>query len=263
MRVSIWLYLIEQTLTSICLLTAVGTAAGLTRHSPLRLMITALLLSLLSAAAAMWPPWLRLLTLPCALASPLMAWPGVPARLRLRMVALGGCISLWLAALIRFAAPMLPGALAVLAGAAALRLAPRFLRRAADAPSCATVEIRYGHHRLTLTALVDTGNLLMDAVTGLPVTVISRRAAARLIGLPAPGTILPGMRLMTVRTISGTALMTIFRPESFRILRHGRWESAGTVIGLAPDGYEGFQALVPAGLFTQAALPCHSISQGG
>jgi hypothetical protein len=157
------------------------------------------------------------------------------------------------------------GACVVLTGACLLlRATPLTLRRAADVPRCATVCIRRGCQRLTLTALIDSGNLLRDVITGLPVIVISRRAAGRLMLLPPDGSLLPGMRLMTVRTISGSAMMTVFRTDSVRLMHGGSWQEVRALIGLSPDGYDGFQALVPAsvlGDMEETSRPI--ISQGG
>ena len=110
-----------------------------------------------------------------------------------------------------------------------------------------------GGHRLTLTALIDSGNLLRDPVTGLPVIVISRRAASRLTVLPQPGRLTPGMRLLSVRTVAGTALMAVFRPSAVFIEEKGVWRAVNAIVGLSPDGYEGFQALVPASLIPPVA----------
>ena len=103
---------------------------------------------------------------------------------------------------------------------------------------------------------------LRDPLTGLPVIVISRRAAARLTPLPPEGSLLPGMRLMRVRTVAGTSLMPILRPDSLRIRVGGAWQEAEALIGLSPGGGEGFQALVPASLVSTAApIPVKALSQ--
>ena len=107
-------------------------------------------------------------------------------------------------------------------------------------------------HIVTLTALVDTGNLLRDPLTGLPVIVVSRQAARKLTSLPAPGQLLPGMRLISVRTAAGSALMAIFRPQRVRVLSGQTWREVRAMVGLSPDGYEGAQALLPACLTEDA-----------
>lgn len=266
MRVSSWLYLIEQTCCGACLLTAVGLSAGLRRLGLWRILLTSSLLSLLPMAAQSLPAWVRLLLLPLTALAPMVAFPDAPRRLRPRMALLSAMLSLWLTGLLRLLAPLaLPGAIALMLGCAALAAIPRTVARASDVPLSATVDLRFGMRQLTLTALIDSGNLLRDAVTGLPVIVISRRAAAKLLPLPSDGALLPGMRLMNVRTIAGTSLMTILRPDGLRILTGGQWQDAQALIGLSPDGYEGFQALVPACLVARAPIPIprKAISQGG
>lgn len=248
MRVSGWLFLLEQTLCSWCLLTSVGICAGLKQRRRGRRLLCSLLLSLFSLWGQMTSAWLRiLLLLPASAAAPALIWPDAPRALRLRMVLPGLLIPLLFTGAMRTLSSFaLPGAMTLLAGCLLLRAAPGMLRRTGDVPRSAAVSLRIGQRHVSLTALIDTGNLLRDAVTGLPVIVVSRRAAAKLMPLPEDGSILPGMRLMNVRTISGTALMTIVKPDSVRIRSSGTWQEAPSLIGLSPDGYEGFQALVPA-----------------
>lgn len=266
MRVSGWLYLIGQTCCGVCLLTAVGLSAGLRRFSPLRILLTSAMLGLLTMAAASSALWLRMALAALTAAAPLLVWPDAPRSLHRRMAALTPFFSLWMTGLMRLLHPLaLPGAALLMLGCTALLTMPRAIRRTAAAPEVASVQIRIGPRRMTLTALIDSGNLLRDVITGLPVIVISRQAAARLMPLPPDGTLLPGMRLMNVRTISGTALMTILRPDNLRLQIGRQWQDAQALIGLSPDGYEGFQALLPASLVAQAAAdaPSPAISQGG
>ena len=266
MHVSSWLYLIEQTCCGACLLTAIGLCAGLNRRCLWRIWLTSAMLSLLPMAALPLGPWLRLMLLPLPCLAPILAWPDAPARLRPRMAMLSLLLSLLLTGLLRLMAPLaLPGALLLMLGCAALSAAPRALRHVQDVPFIATVDVRCGLRQLTLTALIDSGNLLRDTVTGLPVIVISRRAASRLLPLPADDTLLPGMRLMNVRTVAGTSLMAILRPDGRRLLIGGQWQDIQALIGLSPDGYEGFQALVPACLVAKERIPLSPkvISQGG
>ncbi len=264
MRISTWLYLAEQTLCSLCLLLSLGLCANLPRRAPLRLLGTAFCTALITWCAAQWHhPWLRLAVLaPTVALSPLLAWPGIPKRLRLRVALLAGLLSLWLTGTLRLLSPLL-AAFGLLVGCAAVTLLPCLGPQATDLPRCTTIEIRHGGAKLSLTALIDSGNLLRDVITGLPVVMISQRAAARLIPLPKEGQLTPGMRLMTVRTVSGTAMMAIFRPDRVSLLVNGTWRPVRTLIGLSPDGYDGFQALVPATLMATDALTEHVLTQGG
>lgn len=267
MRVSGWLYLVEQTGCGACLLLVIGLSAGLQQRSPLRILLVASLLSVCTMAALPLPSWVRiLLTLPATALSPLLTYPEAPPRLRGRMALGGLSASLCLTGSLRLLSPLaVPGVVVLTLVCAALSLSPRLLPAPGDLPCCASAVIRCGMRQTTLTALVDSGNLLRDAVTGLPVIVISRRAASELLPLPPDGTLLPGMRFLSVRTISGTTLMTILRPDSIRILAGAQWQEVQALIGLSPDGYDGFQALIPSCLVAQASLPPSGnlISQGG
>lgn len=250
MRVSGWLYLAQQLMCGICLLTALGQTAGLTRRSMPRLVVTALLTALGTLVSArVGQAWLRaLMLLPVLLAAPVAAWPGVPRRFRWQMALTHGVLGLTLAGWARLTQGFGVWRALVLPLACALLCAATPLTRRMSHARCVTVEIRHNGHRLSLTALIDSGNLLRDPVTNLPVIVISRRAASRLTMLPKQGHLAPGMRLLSVRTIAGTTLMAVFRPSAVFLEEHGAWRAVNAIIGLSPDGYEGFQALVPSSL---------------
>ncbi len=281
MRISGWLYLTEQSLCSACLLLLTGAAVGLKPRRPLVLTLLSLALGGMTAAAQWLHPLLRLTMLVPAAVSPAAVWPDAPARTHRRMGFLALLLSLMLSGVMRLLSALnLPGILPVLLGCLGLFVSLRISQNSTGTPACVSVELRLGMRRLPLTALTDTGNLLRDGLTGLPVIVVSRRTAAKLTGgIPADlaakalssrtacpeEALLPGMRLMPIRTISGTSLMTIFRPDSVRIRDGGAWQEVSALIGISPDGYEGFQALVPACLVAGAWAPLkpNAISQGG
>lgn len=253
MHVSGCLYALEQFACALSLLTASGLACGLRRLHPARLMLLAALASLACTLCAVLAlAWLRWVLLPLTLLLPLTAWPGAPRALRRRLPAASLLLSLAMAGFVRLMHSLsLPASLALLA---ACCLTP-LLSGGAPRPSpicCATVELMHQGHIVTLTALVDTGNLLRDPLTGLPVIVVSRQAARKLTSLPAPGQLLPGMRLISVRTAAGSALMAIFRPQLVRVLSGQTWREVRAMVGLSPDGYEGAQALLPACLTEDA-----------
>lgn len=259
MRVSGLMYLLEQLHCALWLLLALGLAAGQMRPAPLRLPCTALFLGALTLACALLPfPWLRFAALALsAVLAPQAAWPGLPRSSLLRLRVTCAALLLASAGSARLLAGMgLSGApLALLLPMPCLLFAC-LLPRCGRA-RCVSVEVSAGHGRLRLTALVDSGNLLRDPVTGLPVIVMSRNAASRLVPLPGEDSLPPGMRLISVRTVAGPSLMAVFRPEQVRVLLPGGWRGARAVIGLSPDGYEGFQALLPASL-----LPDESFKGG-
>ena len=187
----------------------------------------------------------------CAAFAPVLAWPDVPRRLRLRMIAAGSFLSLGMTGWMRFLQPYgMPPPVMVLLCCLLLRLTPLLLPKPGEIPRLATVDVRHGPHHLTLTALIDSGNLLRDGVTGLPVIVISHRAAQRLVQLPPEGKLTYPFRLLHVRTVSGTSTMIVFHPDSVCVQTAEGWQRVETLLGVSPEGYEGFQALVPASLMT-------------
>ena len=250
MGVSIWLYLLEQTSLNCCLLLSIGLSAGLRRRSPWRMLAVSLAVAALSAWMSQAPALLRCgALLLCAVGAPLLSWPGAPKRIWWRMIAAGSFLSMGVTGMMRFLQPLgWPCALMVLGCCALLRAMPILLPKPAEIPRLATVDVRHGPHHLTLTALIDSGNLLRDGVTGLPVIVISRRAAQRLVQLPEQGSLAYPFRLLTVRTVNGEGMMTVFHPDSVCLLLPGGWVRVDTLLGVSPEGYDGFQALVPASL---------------
>lgn len=261
MRISGWLYGIQQCLCAGSLLLALGYCAG-TRRPPLwRLLAAALAAGVIATAAAVSERALpRTVALAMATALPRLAWPSLPRALRQRMAL---CLLTLPPAMVGAARLLysfgLPALWIVPAVCLLLPLLTRLAPRNEGATSI-TAEILCGSSRISLTALVDSGNLLRDPLTGLPVIVVSRRAVSQLIPLPPPGEISPGMRLISVRTVSGTGLMAVFRPDRVRLLTPGGWIDVRALIGVSPGSYDGFQALVPSALTSRTHA---STTEGG
>ena len=102
---------------------------------------------------------------------------------------------------------------------------------------------------VALDGIVDSGNLLRDPVTALPVVVVSFQAVqAHLPGgmmLNRLDTLPRGYRLISVHTATGTALLMCFRPRALYIRRGRVWHAADAVIAVS-DMLEGTRALLPA-----------------
>ena len=218
--------------------------------------------ALLGAAAGMaaWLPgmdflgrWPALLALPV-----LMGWGAyprlsVPMGLRLGGYTLltglllsGVCALAWRQGVEALAAIPLGGAV-IAFFSVALKAPPGTNAR------CAQVEIALRGTTLRLCAMLDTGNLLTDPVSGLPVIVCSRRALLPLIpfaafALEEEGALPQGFRLLSVRTCAGRGMMLCFRPDGLRLERDGAWQPCQAMVGIAPAPYDGMQALVPAAL---------------
>jgi len=121
------------------------------------------------------------------------------------------------------------------------------------------VELRVEDRAIILPAMLDSGNLLKDPITNLPVLVIPARAArtlfphledpARLMELPL------GFRLLNVRTAAGSSLLPMFRPDECRIYLNGSACRANLLVAVAGREYGGVQALVPMSALPAGALP--------
>ncbi len=121
------------------------------------------------------------------------------------------------------------------------------------------VELKVDGHAVLLPAMLDSGNLLRDPVTGLPVLVVPCKAARLLfpdIADPCDLYSLPlGFRLLNVRTAAGSSLLPLFRPDECRLYLNGRACQAQLLVAVAGREYGGVQALVP-----MAALPHGELS---
>lgn len=124
-----------------------------------------------------------------------------------------------------------------------LRLLPSVMREVRH------VELQVGERRIMLPAMLDTGNLLRDPITALPVLVLPQRAAFVLhpsAGSMDPLRALPkGFRLLHVRTAAGNALLPLFRPERCWLYVDGARREVQLVAAVAGEQYKGAQALVP------------------
>ncbi len=107
------------------------------------------------------------------------------------------------------------------------------------------IRLRYDGKELALTALQDTGNLLRDPITGIPVLVIGPEAARQLTGLTvqqlrAPlETIqsVPGLRLIPYKTIGGSGFLLALKVDNVKI---GHWRGS-RMVAFAPEGLGGNQ----------------------
>lgn len=111
------------------------------------------------------------------------------------------------------------------------------------------VELQVGEKRVMLPAMVDSGNLMRDPITSLPVLVIPMKAAHALY--PEAGIIdalraLPrGFRLLHVRTAAGNGMLPLFRPDRCWLYMDGIRREVRLLAAVAGREYRGTQALVP------------------
>lgn len=93
-------------------------------------------------------------------------------------------------------------------------------------------------------ALRDSGNLLTDGLTGLPVIVAPARPWTQMIvadALPA------GCRLLPVRTAAGKGLLPCVRPDRLELLEGGKKTDIDAVVAFSAADFS--RALVPDAFF--------------
>ncbi len=111
------------------------------------------------------------------------------------------------------------------------------------------VELQVGSQQIMLPAMVDSGNLMQDPLTSLPVLVIPQKAAHTLypqVSLIDPLRSLPaGFRLLPVHTAAGSGLWPMFRPDHCWLYVDGIRREVRLLAAVAGKDYRGTQALVP------------------
>lgn len=125
------------------------------------------------------------------------------------------------------------------------------------AQKTAEITIRLGENSVTVTALVDSGNLAADPISGSPVIFISRSEAVKLIGekdvqallncdrVTLSYDLLRRLRLIPVAGETHSELYFAIRPDSVTVGK----KSSDVFIAVtdkSPDFYSGNPALAPA-----------------
>ncbi len=109
------------------------------------------------------------------------------------------------------------------------------------------IKIVYQGREISLSAIPDSGNLLKEGVTGLPVIVVPEQEIQSLIPagtrVSIPETLPLGWRLVPVHTASGTGLLMCFHPDCITIIRQDRAFQMDAAI--AVSAFAERKALVP------------------
>ncbi len=94
---------------------------------------------------------------------------------------------------------------------------------------------------LRLEALLDTGNLLYEPISGLPVMIVDAALGARLLHAAGDCIEIP------YRTVTGPASMKAVLAERTLVRERGRWHDAGAMyVAASAEGlYGGAEALLP------------------
>ena len=255
MRISIEWFLLDNTLMNLCVLLLAAALSGLRLRLPLSaaLCFAGGIFALLS----LWVFPVLLTPVPkllfaCVLTFGLYAG-GWRAYVRgfacvLLCAALLGGLMLLLSLLFgQGAGPGLPnGALvgtvetrAALITIAFAALLPRILRalRSAARTGELHVPLRFclDHSELELDALIDTGNLLSEPVTGLPVVLVSSTAAIRKREEGYP---------VRYCGVNGEGLLYARRAESAKVLIDGIWHDTDIMIARSPVPIVGAKAII-------------------
>ena len=252
-------YLMWNAAMCACALPIGGKLAGLPCPGKKPLLIAAGLdglMSLLPMYLSAFAP-LALLSLPGSVAL-CFHRHGVQACIRCTLMTLcasmlsGGAMTVFVNAGM---CPQAAGALAM-----ALCMAAYLLMNLLPAAMCdiRQVELRVEERSIILPAMLDSGNLLNDPITNLPVLVIPQKAARTLFPAPADLSCLTGLplgfRLLNVRTAAGSSLLPMFRPDECLIYLNGSACRANLLVAVAGREYGGVQALVPMSALPAGAL---------
>lgn len=138
------------------------------------------------------------------------------------------------------------------AAAEAMVLLVRYSRLSPGGPY--RLRVWYRGNAITVPAMRDSGNLLYDAVSGLPVIVADAECAGRLANSAVRAcdlSMLPdGFRLIPVRTAAGRKTLMCVCPDRVDVLSRGKTKRVEAVLAFAdlPAG----KALLPDGIFDYA-----------
>ncbi len=145
-----------------------------------------------------------------------------------------------------------PGAGMAVFAAAALYATVRMITRTKSRKSV-TVTVKYGGKEANLDVLCDSGNLLRDPVSGDPVMTVSADMLKSLIGddvcsaltsceVGRLGTLPVKVRLIPMKTASGSGMCAAFRPDGVAVsLPRGKKKAVRCLIApvAVPRGYFG------------------------
>lgn len=116
-----------------------------------------------------------------------------------------------------------------------------FLDRTPDDADCYRVIIRYKDKIVSLDALADTGNSLVDFFTGSPVIICEKERLTEITGVSTTFenslNIPKGFRFIPCSTISENSVIPVFRPDEVIILnvRNGFRKSVEAMVGFSSN----------------------------
>lgn len=132
-----------------------------------------------------------------------------------------------------------------LLGAAAACAAPRLARKMMATVRARTRRARmlmcFSDRTLELTALLDSGNLLTEPLSGLPVIVVRK------------GLLPQGLRPVPYKTVDGEGFLYAVRPTTVQVYQDG-WFEIDAYAAEAPNAIDGADAIIDAQLITMGGL---------
>ena len=155
-----------------------------------------------------------------------------------------------------------PGEVILLDSGAALAVLLLTRRIHENGGGCFRLRIMYRGKTVEMPALHDTGNLLADSVSGLPVIVLPESLGRAFLpegtNLKDLSTLPPGWRLVRAKTAAGVRALMCFTPEQI-VIRQGTrvWRAEGLA---AIGDFEESRALLPESLFSEKREElCHAV----
>ena len=111
----------------------------------------------------------------------------------------------------------------------ALQLWDRIRQRghAEDVPT--QIVIQKDGRTVLLDGICDTGNVLTDLFTGLPVVVCPREALAEMLPDEMPA---KGFRPLPFETVSGSGMLWAFRPDQIAVVQNGHTRRIDALVGV-------------------------------
>lgn len=189
----------------------------------------------------------------CALAVMLLAafpWTGFGRFLRSCVVfiagsfLMSGCVRFFL---LRGCGTLLSGAAGVISAILAVSAAKGVLFEALS-DSSVLVSVRIGSAVSRFTAIIDTGNLLKEPLSALPVLIADRKALGRAFHVQALS--MPSPREVEYASVSGIGRLKCIRADSVQIRRRGKWVRAPDVwLGVHPGEMPGGVHALAPGVF--------------
>ncbi len=113
------------------------------------------------------------------------------------------------------------------------------------------LEINLGNGKKRYMALLDTGNLMTEPISGLPVVLLHEKK-------PLPYT---ATWPVPYHSLAGTGVVNACRPQSARAFIDGKWQQLDVMIATAPGGFSpGIEAILGPNALP-AAGPAHRIGK--